>query len=105
MGERAAAAPLEVPRKRQIEIFSAGCHTCRTGVDLVRQIASDVDEVKELDMQDQNVVQLAKSLGVRKVPAVVITASRLARCCSGGAGPEETVLRAEGIGQSTPKIV
>ena len=51
-----------------------------------------------LNMQDTQVVGLAKGLGIRSVPAVVID-GKLADCCT-GRGPAEATLRAAGPGQS-----
>lgn len=89
-------------RRRQIEVFSAGCAACDETTHLVQRLASDVDDVQILDMQDRNVSNLAQSLGVRSVPAVVITASRLAPCCASAAGPDLSVLREAGLGQPMP---
>ena len=50
-----------------------------------------------LDMKEPSVARRAKSLGIRSVPAVVID-GKLADCCT-GRGPEESVLRAGGLGQ------
>jgi predicted DsbA family dithiol-disulfide isomerase len=48
-------------------------------------------------MKDTNVVERARSLGIRSVPAVVID-GKLADCCS-GRGVDVQVLRAAGLGQ------
>ena len=48
------------------------------------------------DMRQKDVAARAKQLGVRSVPAVVID-GKLADCCS-TRGPQEQVLRAEGLG-------
>src|SRR5216684_387979 len=61
--------------KRKIEVFSAGCPACQETVNLVQQVACPSCEVSILDMNDPSVAQLAKSLGIRSVPAVVIMAS------------------------------
>ena len=58
--------------KRQIEIFSAGCPACDDAVALVNSIACDSCEVTVLDMHDAEVAERASSLGVARVPAVVI---------------------------------
>jgi len=83
--------------KRQIEIFSAGCAACDDAVELVNSIACDSCEVTVLDMHDAEVAERARSLGVARVPAVVID-GRLADCCTGG-GPDAQTLRDAGIGQ------
>jgi glutaredoxin len=83
--------------KRQIEVFSAGCHVCEETIQLVNRIACPSCEVSVLDMKDPNVASRAKSLGIRSVPAVVID-GRLADCCA-GRGPDEATLRTLGLGQ------
>ena len=83
--------------KRKIEIFSAGCPTCEDTVQLVNRVACSSCEVAVLDMNDSNVAERAKEIGIRSVPAVVID-GKLADCCS-GRGPEEAMLRAAGLGQ------
>jgi glutaredoxin len=82
---------------RKIEVFSAGCPACEETVNLVNRIACPSCEVSVLDMKDPNVASRAKSLGIRSVPAVVID-GQLADCCA-GRGPDETTLRAAGVGQ------
>lgn len=83
--------------KRKIEVFSAGCPACDETVELVNRLACPSCEVSVLDMNDPDVASRAKALGVRSVPAVAID-GRLADCCS-GRGPDETTLRAAGLGQ------
>ena len=83
--------------KRQIEIFSAGCPACDDTVALVNSIACDSCEVTVLDMHDAEVAERARSLGVARVPAVVID-GRLADCCT-GSGPDAQTLKDAGIGQ------
>ena len=78
-----------------IEIFSAGCLTCREAIEQLTQVAREArHEVRVLDMQDAKVAQRAKDLGVRSLPAVVLGGSRLASCCS-GRGPDAEILREE----------
>ncbi len=86
--------------KRRIEIFSAGCTVCEEAVSLVRKLACPSCEVSVLDMKDPAVAQRARKLGVRSVPAVAVE-GRLASCCA-GRGPDETSLRAAGLGQPLP---
>ena len=83
--------------KRKIEVFSAGCPACEETVNLVNRIACPSCEVIVLDMNDPNVASRANSLGIRSVPAVLIN-GKLADCCA-GRGPDETTLRASGLGQ------
>ncbi len=84
--------------KRKIEVFSAGCPACEETIALVNRVACPSCEVSVLEMKDPGVASRAKSLGIRSVPAVVID-GKLADCCA-GRGPDETVLRAAGLGQS-----
>ncbi len=84
--------------KRTIEVFSAGCPVCKEAIDLVNRIACPSCEVTVLDMTDPSVARKARSLGVRSVPAIAI-GGKLASCCTGH-GPEETALRAAGLGQA-----
>ena len=81
---------------RKVEVFSAGCPACQDAVALVQQVACPSCEVSVLDMNDPQVANRAKSLNIRSVPAVVI-AGKLADCCT-GRGPDETTLRAAGLG-------
>lgn len=77
--------------KKRIEIFSAGCSTCKETIELVRRIGGSSHEVVVHDMHQSEVASRAKQLGVRSVPAVVID-GKLAGCCA-GRGPDEHVLR------------
>ncbi len=83
--------------KRKIEIFSAGCPACQEAVKMVQNLACSDCEVNILDMNDPQVANRAKGLGVRSVPAVAID-GKLAGCCA-GRGPDEATLKAAGIGQ------
>lgn len=81
---------------RKIEVFSAGCAICEDIVALVNRIACPSCEVSILDMQKPEVAKKARAYGVRSVPAVAVD-GRLADCCA-GRGPDESQLRAAGIG-------
>lgn len=83
--------------RRRVEVFSAGCPICTETIALVRRVACDGCEVVVLDMADRAVAARAQQAGVRSVPAVLVD-GRLADCCA-GRGPDETALRAAGIGQ------
>ena len=83
--------------KRTVEVFSAGCAVCDELVERVNAIACPSCHVVVLDMQQPDVVERAKSLGVASVPAVAIDGA-LADCCA-GKGPDEAALRAAGLGQ------
>jgi len=75
---------------KKIEVFSAGCSTCKETIEMVKRLAGK-QEVVIHDMHKPEVAATAKSHGVRSVPAVVID-GKLASCCA-GRGPEEQVLK------------
>jgi glutaredoxin len=77
--------------KHKIEIFSAGCKTCKDVIDTVRKLAGSEHEVVVYDMHQHEIASRAAQHGVRSVPAVVID-GKLAGCCA-GRGVEENVLR------------
>jgi glutaredoxin 3 len=77
--------------KKKIEIFSAGCSTCKETIELVTRLAGSSHEVVVHDMQKSETATKAKNYGIRSVPAVVID-GKLVSCCA-GRGPEEYVLR------------
>ena len=81
---------------RKIEVFSAGCAVCDDTIALINRIACPSCEVEILDMHQTEVAKKAKRYGIRSVPAVVVD-GKLADCCA-GRGPDETALRAAGIG-------
>lgn len=83
--------------KQTIEVFSAGCPACQETIDFVNGVACPSCDVSILDMNQADVVERAKGLGIRSVPAVVID-GKLADCCS-GRGPDEATLRAAGLGR------
>ena len=83
--------------KRKIEVFSAGCSVCQKTIEMVKRNACQSCEITVLDMNDSNVADRAKRLGIRSVPAVVID-GKLADCCA-GRGPDEATLKAAGLGQ------
>ena len=59
-------------KKRQIEIFSAGCPACEKTIAMVNDIACPSCEVHILDMNEPKVASRAETLGIMSVPAVVI---------------------------------
>jgi glutaredoxin 3 len=86
--------------KRRIEIFSAGCPACEETIALVNRVACPSCEVEVVDMHRADVASRAKQYGIRSVPAVVID-GKLAECCA-GRGPDESSLRAAGVGVLLP---
>jgi len=83
---------------RTVEVFSAGCPACEETIKLVNDIACPSCEISILDMTDPAVAMRAKSLGITRVPAVVVN-GELADCCV-AEGPTEAGLRAAGIGSA-----
>jgi len=77
--------------KHKIEVFSAGCKTCKDTIATVKKLAGSEHEVIVHDMQNEEIAARAAQHGVRSVPAVVIN-GKLAGCCA-GRGVEENVLR------------
>jgi glutaredoxin 3 len=77
--------------KHTIEVFSAGCQTCKDTIATVKMLAGSEHEVIVHDMQNEEIATRASQRGVRSVPAVVIN-GKLAGCCA-GRGVEESVLR------------
>lgn len=82
--------------KRQIEVFSAGCAVCEEAIKTINALACPSCEVLALDMREPAVAARASSLGIQRVPAVVVD-GKLADCCQGG-GIDEPTLRQLGIG-------
>jgi hypothetical protein len=85
---------------RKVEIYSAGCPACEEAIKLVNGIACASCDVTVLDMRDSAVANRARTLGIQRVPAVVID-GKLADCCR-DQGISEAALRREGIGQPLP---
>ena len=83
-------------RKRKIEIFSAGCPTCKETIKLVESIACQSCDIKVHDMNARGVASKAKKYGVQRLPAIVID-GKLAACCA-NRGVDAKVLRSAGVG-------
>ena len=77
--------------KHKIEIYSAGCHTCKETIEAVKKLAGAEHEVQVHDMHQHEVASRATQHGIRSLPAVVID-GKLAGCCA-GRGVDEHVLR------------
>lgn len=85
--------------KRKVEVFSAGCAVCEDAVRLVKATACLSCDVTVLNTNDVQVAQRAKSLGISRIPAIVIDGV-LAGCCAGGA-VDVSALKAAGLGSAT----
>jgi hypothetical protein len=77
--------------KHTIEIFSAGCHTCKQTIETVKKLAGSEHTVEVHDMQQNEVAGRAAKHGIHSLPAVVID-GKLAGCCA-SRGVDEHVLR------------
>jgi len=69
---------------RTVEVFSAGCPCCVEAVQAVQAAACSGCNVQVRDMNDPAVAAIAKTHGIKRVPAVVID-GKLADCCASGA--------------------
>ena len=83
-------------KKRKIEIFSAGCPVCEEAIETVKRIACPSCQTEVLDMHQPEVAVKAATLGISRVPAIIIDGV-LADCCVSGP-VDEQVLRAAGVG-------
>ena len=77
--------------KHRIEIYSAGCPACEEAIDIVNRVAQSGCEINVLDMHDKAVAECARSLGIQRVPAVVVD-GRLAECCAGGGTVDAAII-------------
>ena len=76
--------------RKKIEVFSAGCLTCKEAVEIVKRIAGSDHDVIVLDTHQSDVAARAKRLGIRSVPAVLVDGQI---ACSVGHGVDEAMLR------------
>lgn len=87
-------------KKRKIEVFSAGCSACEEAIETVKRIACPSCETEVLDMHQPDVAARAATLGINRIPAIVVD-DVLAKCCASGP-VDEQVLRAAGVGVPLP---
>ena len=84
--------------RRRVEIFSAGCATCRRTIEQLREQIDSRHEIVIHDLHnDKAAAEKAESFGIRTVPAVVVDGSLLA-CCK-NTGPTLKELYAAGLGR------
>jgi glutaredoxin len=84
--------------RRRVEIFSAGCRTCLTTIEQLRQVIDPRHEIIIHDMHgDTGAAERAEAFGIRTVPAVVVDGFLLA-CCK-NKGPTLQELHAAGLGR------
>jgi hypothetical protein len=77
--------------KEKIEVFSAGCSTCKEMIELVGRIGGSSPEVVVHDTQQSEVASKVNHCSVRSVPPILVD-GKLAGCCA-GCGPDEHVVR------------
>jgi len=75
---------------KKIEVFSAGCPTCREAVETVKRIAGSNHDMTVLNMHQGDVAARAKRLGIRSVPTVLVDGQ--IACCVGH-GIDEDILK------------
>ena len=83
-------------RKRQIEIFSAGCAICKETIELVQSLVCDSCQITVHDMNERGVATRARKYGVQGLPAIVID-GKPAACCANRA-VDAQALRNAGVG-------
>jgi DNA-binding transcriptional MerR regulator len=86
-------------RKRQVEVFTAGCPICEPVVELVQRIACPSCDVTVHNVKDDpRAAGRAKAINVQRLPMVLVD-GKPAECCQ--IGPvTEAGLRAAGVGTS-----
>ena len=84
-------------RKRQVEVFTAGCAVCEPAVELVQRVACLSCDVTVHNVRDDpKAAQRAKTAHVTRLPMVLVDGKPL-ECCH--IGPvTEAALRAAGVG-------
>ncbi len=89
-------------KKRNVEIFTAGCALCEDVIKQVNELACPNCEVTVHDLSascaDKSCEKRASEVGVSRLPAVAIDGV-LARCCTATKASDKA-LRAAGIGAS-----
>lgn len=81
---------------RKVEIFSAGCRTCTTTIEQLREHIDPRHEIVVHDMQNNDAaVERSEAFGIRTVPAIVVDGALLA-CCK-NTGPTLRELHAAGL--------
>jgi hypothetical protein len=85
--------------KRKIEVFTAGCALCDDTVAMVQRLACPSCDVEIRDLRQATIAAEAKQRGITRAPAVAID-GRLADCCAVIGRPDESVLRAAGLGRA-----
>lgn len=84
-------------KKRNIEVFTAGCPVCQGVVDMVKELSCENCDVKFYNLNENEGVAEAKAYGLTAVPAVAIDGNLL-ECCKRRPITKEN-LQAAGLGQ------
>ena len=74
-------------KRKQIQLYSAGCPTCRNAEAMIRRVAGNDHDLEVLNMHQSRVAAQADRLGVRSVPALVVDGQLW------GGGVDELLLR------------
>jgi hypothetical protein len=83
--------------KRKIEIFTAGCPVCEEQVQKIKELACPSCDIDVLNVnQNTDALNKSKSIGIKRLPSVVIDGV-LAECCSSGIDFE--LLKSMGLGK------
>jgi len=92
-------------KKRNVEVFTAGCPVCDPTVKMVKELACLSCDVKVHDLnkgyETDECWMEARTYNLKTVPAVVVD-GKLVACCE-NPGPNREDLKAVGIG--TPLVV
>jgi glutaredoxin 3 len=59
-------------RRRQVEIFSAGCPLCEQTIHLIQRVAGDLCDITIFRVRSDSATMRARALGIRSFPAVVV---------------------------------
>lgn len=88
-------------KKRQIEVFTAGCSVCQEAVQFVQRLACSTCEVTvhNVSKETKAVREKVEKYGIKRLPSVVVD-GKLASCCTGG-GVDAEALRALGVGSAS----
>jgi protein-disulfide isomerase len=86
---------MDMPGKRRVEVFTAGCPLCDETVKLVKELACPSCEVTVCDLREKG-MEKAREYGVNSVPTVVVD-GKIAECCA-RKKPNREDLKAAGIG-------
>jgi len=87
-------------KKRNVEVFTAGCPVCDQAVNLVKSLACESCEVSVYNLnapcESGECLDKAKAYGISRIPAVVVD-GKIADCCKVGPVTVEG-LKAAGLG-------